>query len=267
MDITTVVGCSVGCVYCPQKETVKSFKKIDNNPSKLLTLETFKTCLSKIPSNIQINFAGYSEPFLNPYTTEMIISSVDKGHQTTLFTTLRGIKNTDIDQLSELDLKAVEIHLPSKDGKQKVDYGNSYIDKLDKISNRLTNVSFILIDLKEKAKTFDEINSIIENKRIYHEPANSRAGMLNELIVSSPKPYTGEIMCDRGLNSNVLLPNGDVTVCCQDFGAKHVIGNLLIDEYEDLFKSSEFQKVSQGLKNTNSKTLCRTCEYAIELNE
>ncbi|MER9007171.1 SPASM domain-containing protein [Mesorhizobium sp. M0862] len=35
---------------------------------------------------------------------------------------------------------------------------------------------------------------------------------------------------------NVLLPNGDVTLCCTDFERRHVLGNLLRDEYADLFE-------------------------------
>ncbi|WP_352959622.1 SPASM domain-containing protein [Mesorhizobium sp. M0778] len=40
---------------------------------------------------------------------------------------------------------------------------------------------------------------------------------------------------------NVLLPNGDVTLCSKDFERRHVLGNLLRDEYEDLLRLHLFR--------------------------
>jgi hypothetical protein len=35
--------------------------------------------------------------------------------------------------------------------------------------------------------------------------------------------------CDNRLESNILLPNGDLLICCMDYGMEYVFGNLLMN--------------------------------------
>jgi len=80
----------------------------------------------------------------------------------------------------------------------------------------------------------------------YSEVSNvqSRAGNLEKFGVVNKKA-TG---CTRGFNP-VMLPNGDVCQCCQDYGLTNVIGNL---------KKTKLKDMKIGLCN-----LCNKCEYAI----
>jgi hypothetical protein len=48
-----------------------------------------------------------------------------------------------------------------------------------------------------------------------------------------------------------------------DYSIKHVIGNLLRQDYEDLFRSSEIKKIFKGFKNEKSDIICRYCEIAM----
>ena len=76
----------------------------------------------------------------------------------------------------------------------------------------------------------------------------------------------GPIVCSAAkfLNHNVLLPNGDIVLCCMDYSIKHTIGNLLNDDYEKLFKSPAINNVIQQMNNDDGtdNLLCRNCEYA-----
>lgn len=66
---------------------------------------------------------------------------------------------------------------------------------------------------------------------------------------------------------NVVLPNGDVVLCCMDYSLKHVIGNLLRSEYQDLFTSPEMQRIYQENRKTgfSEQTICRSCENVIKI--
>jgi hypothetical protein len=55
--------------------------------------------------------------------------------------------------------------------------------------------------------------------------------------------------CVERLYHNVLLPNGDVSLCCMDYGLKYVLGNLYNQEYNDIIPEP----------NTTFG-LCRYCE-------
>jgi Iron-sulfur cluster-binding domain len=96
-----------------------------------------------------------------------------------------------------------------------------------------------------------------------------RAGNLNtgkvKARMSTPiraavKP-SGKLRCDR-IYPNVLLPNGDVVLCCMDWSAEHVLGNLKQDRFEDLYRSETFQRVLRGLREPGADVLCRTCTEA-----
>jgi hypothetical protein len=77
---------------------------------------------------------------------------------------------------------------------------------------------------------------------------------------------SGSIICSAAplLNHNVLLPNGDIVLCCMDYSIKHIVGNLLKDTYEQLFKSISLKNIFQEMSKDDGtdNLLCRSCEYA-----
>jgi hypothetical protein len=59
--------------------------------------------------------------------------------------------------------------------------------------------------------------------------------------------------CIEDLYHNVVLPNGDVSLCCMDYGLKHIIGNIYEQEYDDIIPPP-----------FSCFKLCQTCENGIE---
>ena len=64
---------------------------------------------------------------------------------------------------------------------------------------------------------------------------------------------------------NVLLPNGDVVICCMDYSVKHKIGNLIEGDYFSLFSSRGMAELhSENTKpGYSDKTICKSCNRAI----
>ena len=53
----------------------------------------------------------------------------------------------------------------------------------------------------------------------------------------SPKRKNYAIQCDRFDNSNfVLLPNGNLQLCCMDYTLNDKVGNLFIDDFTTICK-------------------------------
>jgi hypothetical protein len=73
---------------------------------------------------------------------------------------------------------------------------------------------------------------------------SSRAG---NLYAVARRDYQG--VCRRSVDHrvNVMLPNGDVYLCCCDYGLKHKLGNLLTTNYNDLSRAETYE-------------LCHFCE-------
>ncbi|WP_312010434.1 SPASM domain-containing protein [Bradyrhizobium cenepequi] len=91
----------------------------------------------------------------------------------------------------------------------------------------------------------------------------SRAGSVVPEIAKPPLPISGALACtEKRQYRNVLLPNGDVTLCCMDFERRHVLGNLLRDEYEDLFEGPGFRQIVDRMNGASGSLLCRMCERA-----
>ncbi len=68
--------------------------------------------------------------------------------------------------------------------------------------------------------------------------------------------------CMLLMHQMVVLPNGDVTVCCNDLNSKGVVGNLIEQNLHDVYASKNrrvyLDKLNQGKKH--ELELCRNCE-------
>jgi hypothetical protein len=222
LEITTVIGCKNICSYCPQEKLLKAYK--DN--VLIMSFETFKKCVDKMPIDSEIHFTGMAESFLNSDCVKMIEYAFKKGHEIVLSTTLVGLK--DISSLEKIAFKSFLVHLPSEDSNIRVD--DSYLKTLKDLSESSIKVSYIYF------KTLHPKINVPAMKLLL----NSRAGNLD----GKPRRRQGEIARKR--TQPVLFPNGDVILCCMDYGLKHVLGNLLRDNYNDLFSGSEYQKILEG---------------------
>lgn len=84
------------------------------------------------------------------------------------------------------------------------------------------------------------------------------------LTCLSKIPKTTEIifagMAEPWLNP--IATNMEVVLCCMDYSQDHVIGNLLTDSYDDLFRSKEYNRIMQGLEDDGLDILCRKCEIS-----
>ena len=85
------------------------------------------------------------------------------------------------------------------------------------------------------------------------------AGDIEEVKAPEKKHKIG---CTLLMEQLVLLPNGDITICCIDLNSKAVIGNILKTDFVDIYKSEErlsYLKLHlQGKKDEID--FCRSCE-------
>ncbi len=208
-----------------------------------------------------ISFAGYSEPWLNPDCTEMVEHAYMRGHGVRIFTTLVGMSRRDLGRLQALRLRAFVVHV-FDDGV----YMNSrfvsgkYLDLIRQlVDSDIPSIRFV-----ELGKLHPDIAGIIPAGALYHTlPLSSRGGSVDPKIVEPRKSVVGALACaEERQYRNVLLPNGDVTLCCMDFERRHVLGNLLHDEYNDLFEGLVFRDIQDRMQGMDGFLLCRMCEFA-----
>ena len=112
---------------------------------------------------------------------------------------------------------------------------------------------------------------ILKNKPIANVMFD-RAGNLEKqgLLHKNAK---GKIRCMAGSKTNIgiwtpeVLPDGTVTLCCMDYGMKHVLGNIVKQSWEDIYAGAEYQKILKGFEDETIDILCRNCTGAVGLEE
>ena len=242
MEITTKIGCSNNCKYCCQDKLLNVYEG-----KTMLSFEDFVKCIDKIPEKVIISFSGFVEPFLNPECSKMIVYAFLKGHKIKLFTSLMGMSMQDLMLIKKIPFKNLTIHIPENHNLTNIKVTEEYKKKL-KLIEEFNNVDYVVLDGDvSKELNLDSIN-VRKVKSITRG--------------ESPEKNKGKLFCSNELKHNVLLPNGDVVLCCMDYGLQHKLGNLLKDNYEDLFLGEEMIKVTGGLLNEDSEILCRYCVSA-----
>lgn len=266
LEITVVSHCKNVCSYCPQQLLLQKYSK-----KEFMSLTTFVDCIQKVPTSVDISFAGYAEPFLNTVASHMMWHAYDKGHKVNLYTTLVGLRKHDVDVISDNQVKfnTVQLHLPDNWRQMKADVNDEYIDNAKYFLEKIpVNGSHVFGPLHEK------LVDIFPNARrqSLDKDLHTRANNVKQekIAVKHHDFISGPIECDvvlrRGgssvLDFNVLLPNGDVQICCMDYGLEHTFGNLLRDSYESLFESETYKYVRRALADDSLPLLCRTCKEA-----
>ena len=265
MEFTTSIdtknGCVVDCVFCPQRTLQKSYKG-----ERFLSLENFQKAVDKMPEEIRVTFAGFTEPWLNPKTTDMLLYAHQKGHPISVFTTGIGMSVEDVERIKDIPYAGnpnggFVLHLPDQERKAKHPITDRYIkviEKFGEVHSQIQNFTLMCM-----GTVHESVRHIFPEAPTYQ--MWSRAG--NLLGESMMKPellnrkdeyksvYHGEqpmtCGCLEKLYHNIMLPNGDVSLCCMDYGLEHILGNLIEQDYEDVipFDNTCFN-------------LCRFCENA-----
>ena len=265
LEITTIIpekGCVVDCAFCPQRVLEKVY-----TGTRILTLDNFKTIVDKVPTDVRITFAGFTEPWMNKYCTDMVLYAHEQGHPISIFTTGVGVSIEDLERIAHIPFAGnpnggFVLHLPDAEMLARHPITPGYIKTLEWLKdnhNNIQNFSTMSMGplhpsikhLFDWAPTYDMwsragnlvresllkpqlINLKDRWNAVYHEDKNRTCG------------------CEEHLYHNVLLPNGDVSLCCMDYGLDHILGNLHTQKYEEVIP------VAQSCHD-----LCNFCENGV----
>jgi FkbM family methyltransferase len=269
LEITTIIpekGCVVDCVFCPQRTLEEVYKG-----NRILSLEDYRSMIDKVPTDVRITFAGFTEPWMNKYCTDMVLYAHDQGHPVSVFTTGVGVSIEDMERIVHIPFAGnpnggFVLHLPDAEMLARHPITPGYLKTLEWIrNNRYSIRNFSIMSMG--AELHPSIRHIFDSAPSY--AMWSRAGNLFREAVAKPQLITLKDRwnaithqgaktcgCVEGLYHNVLLPNGDVSLCCMDYGLDHIIGNLHEQTYEDLIPEDQ-----------TCFALCNHCENATDPKE
>jgi hypothetical protein len=221
-----------------------------------------------MPREIRVTFAGFTEPWLNPKTTDMVLYANEQGHPISVFTTGIGMSLSDLERIKNVPFAGgpnggFVLHLPDQERKAKHPITDRYIKVIERFGEIHSEISnFTLMCM---GTVHESVRHIFPEAPTYQ--MWSRAGNLLGESIMKPEllnrkdeyksVYHGEkpmtCGCLEELYHNIMLPNGDVSLCCMDYGLEHILGNLLDQDFEDVIP-----------ENNKCFNLCRFCENARE---
>lgn len=268
IEVTTVIGCKVNCKFCPQDLLINKYFENNVKREYKMSMETFSKCLEHLPKECNIKFCGMAEPFLNPLCTDMILKAYETGREIELFTTLVGADKQSVEKIWDLPFTMVNIHVPDENQYANIPLTDEYYELLKLVlEHKKPDGSAFVNMCNSQAEPLKNIKEIC-SARGYEiiTTLNDRAGNLegNELV--SRHNGDGKLvctLCGENLNHNVLLPDGTLLLCCVDYSMKHILGNLVEEEYEKIMNNDEVKNIKDGLQgNVAIDILCRKCSYA-----
>lgn len=270
MELTTMIGCPLMCTFCPQDNLRDAYGK----SLKYMDVNDLAIVLDKLPINTRIDFSGMAEPWANPNCTDMLELTLEKGFTVAIFSTLYGMKETEVDRVVSLlekynsQIEVVCLHLPDSNGNMK---GWKYSEEWERVFKRMAVAK---VSCGVGAMTMDgsgRVHPAISHfaRVSFGFDGHSRADSLDidqvqgQPIKLAPK-HTRALTCYSTpfYDRNVLLPNGDIVLCCMDYNLKHIIGNLLTQDYLDIFKNQELLDIIKINEEPGfSKcSICKSCD-------
>jgi radical SAM protein with 4Fe4S-binding SPASM domain len=125
-----------------------------------------------------------------------------------------------------------------------------------------------LLDFKDKlstewmSKEFVQLLQLVDGYELRY--AHNWAGEVKiaELEKKNKTKKKLKLGCSLLMHQMVLLPNGDVTVCCADLNSKGVIGNILKQKLSSIYDSPKrLDMLTKLVKGDKHKIdLCKGCE-------
>lgn len=266
LEFTTIIpekGCVVDCVFCPQRTLIQNY-----TGERRLSLDNFKRAVDKLPKEIRVTFAGFTEPWLNSDCTDMLLYAHEKGHPISVFTTLVGVSVEDIQRIKHVPFAGnpnggFVVHLPDQERRAKHPINKKFIETIEyvaQVQHEIQNFTVMTMGTVHEA-----VRHAFPQAPTYS--MWSRAGNLIGERLLKPELNEQDFLyvnhgdkhmtcgCDERLYHNIMLPNGDVSLCCMDYGLEEITGNLFEQDYNDVIPNPyEVFK------------LCNQCENAIDVN-
>jgi len=279
LEITTKIGCSNMCEYCPQLLLIEEYNKDKQKKIKsdqMMTVENYKKYISTIPEVIDFHFTGYVEPFDNPHCDELLLLAHEKGHKVQINTTLEGITKEKFDKIKSMPYKQFLIHLPSATYEERI----GIVSSTKHISSGQPELRKDWLELLEYVVLSKPINfkvhahggihpqalEVLEKLQLPKENYNStqirtstrsQNKAQNNMRIKRqkvPPQFNIRGKCSR-IYQPVLIPDGRLGLCCQDYGLEHVIGDLSKQTWQQYRDSLDFKLLAQHGAN-----LCDYCD-------
>jgi hypothetical protein len=277
LEISVQVGCGRMCDYCPQTEYIQRYSELFLKKDKL-TFDYFLSIVDNIPPETVIHWTGFTEP-MDCLDFSLIAQKLHElGYKQLISTTLYGKSNSQSFFVNNLKVfnGGISLHLPDNSGLMKGKFDTKYIDYVDSVLQELIqfeDIDYSLFLIGDQfhvdiQSLIDKYKQKIPSKRIIKAKyLNTRNNSVDpkkyNLLGSESKKTTGSTFyCSyRRLNHGVLLPNGRISICSNDYNLDMLLGSLEDSSLEEIYNVIEGNEEMKNDFITGKFYPCVKCEH------
>lgn len=285
MAIEPTTSCNLRCPECPSG--LRSFTR----PIGMLEPTFFKKTIDEIKSHlIYLTFYFQGEPYLNPNFLEMVKYASDKNIFTSTSTNAHYLTAEQAEKtvLSKLDRLIISIDGATQETYEQYRVGGSLekviqgtkniIAAKQKLNSHTPHVVFQFLVVKPNEHELDDIQNlanelgvdevVFKTAQVYDYQNGSPLVPDNETYSRYKKQKDGtykiknELLnqCWRMWSGCVVTWDGKVVPCCFDKDAKHQLGDLKTQTFNQLWKSKLYQSFRTSILKTRKEIdICQNC--------
>lgn len=297
INLELTANCNYKCSFC--LNPTKDFRKKGNISEKLVN-----KILDELDSEIKVHICGIGEPCLHPDFIQIVQKLRKKFKYISLVTNDTLFTRYSVDEVISLNIDKILFSLDYIDKRHYREIKGGDLDKVlsgikrfsEKNINSYLQINYLYTFETQKEdiiKAFNYFNNILlDNWTIYIRQIKDLAGRINIKTISDEnmldnifKEYIGKHfsvenwnrylentnyekddpkICRHIYTYYMLLFNGDVVPCCQDFNSELKLFNVLENNYslKDLFVTKEYKTFFEKMENLDYSNykICKVCK-------
>jgi len=269
--------CNQACYFCPVS--------ISPRESRFMPMEQYREILGQLApyrDTIEAVFMiAYNEPTLDRRFVDQVRAIKEAGLPPATLTNGSGLTPERVDALIELGgLRFLSINLSTLDRlRYNEDRGKDQLPQVmrnleyawDKPVAQEMDIVVLGPGDERHQRDFDEITERFRDTRfnVKYFVVNDRAGLLQVGTKGSAKQQRlkgCDLMGSRPIQHLHIDPWGRCILCCQDYHASHVVGDLTKSTVEEVLTGSEMRRMRKliyGLEEASDDFICRNCPFAL----
>ena len=225
-----------------------------------------------------MSFGGFSEPFDNPEIVDLltIAHELEFVDELAVYSNGEAMTPDTMRALAHVRFGTVDVSCHGFDP-ETYRRTRSFIDPAAVRENVMfllenhSNIADLTISVSGpfgSKESLDELAELcaVSGARLFRRDLHSRAGLLR-IGRSNGKSKSGAFRCAKfDFEKPVLVPGGDLSLCCQDFALQYVIGNLHRRPFAELMAESPLRRhvldVAAGRRD-DPGLACYRCVFCV----
>lgn len=249
-------NCPLNCDFCIKNKRLNKFMSKDE----------FQIILDKLQGYTKYLYLHVlGEPLIHPLINDFINSAIKNNYYVNITTNgylINNIKNNK-------NIRQLNISLHSYNDKYKKSLIN-YLNDIFLVVDKLKTTTYISYRLWVNSKHKEDIINALEKK--YNVKISNNMKLEKNVFIDfddefiwpslNNNYYSDKGKCYALKNQIGILADGTIIPCCLDTLGIIKLGNIFVDNINDIINTQKYQNMLNGFKNNKKvEELCKHCSF------